>query len=50
MAEYTDVSMHIFNHLNSTWKFSAVQLSPPSEVALRLGRFPCFARMSCCWR
>jgi hypothetical protein len=47
IAEYTDVNMHIFNHLNFTWKFSTVQRSPPSEVALRLGRFPCFARMSC---
>jgi hypothetical protein len=46
IAEYTDVNMHIFNHLKSTWKFSAVQRSPPSEMALRLGKFLCFDRMS----
>jgi hypothetical protein len=33
--------MHIFNHSKATWKFS-----PPSKIALRLGRLPCFARLS----
>lgn len=46
IAEYTDVNMHIFNHFKSTWKFSTVQRSPPSEMALRLRKFPCFVRMS----
>jgi hypothetical protein len=46
IAEYTDVNMHIFNHLNSTWNFSTVQRSPPTEMALRLEGVPCFARMS----
>ena len=43
VTEYTDVNMHIFNHLKAAWKFSTVQPSPPSEMALRLGKFPCFA-------
>ena len=47
IIEYTDVNMRIFNHLKAAWKFSTVQRSAPSEMALRLGKFPCFARMSC---
>jgi hypothetical protein len=43
VAEYTDVNIHIFNHLKSTWKFFCC--SALSEMALRLARFPCFARM-----